>query len=144
MLYKLCRCGKKIPIIIPYCEDCQKKVRQNKRDQQKYYDQNLRKNYDIYHSPIWLSLRDQCKSRFTGIDVYQYYKYNKLVEGTLAHHIVPVEDDKSLIYDLDNLVFVSDRTHAEIHSLYDCGQASREATQALLRGYRDRWLDEMS
>lgn len=117
MLKKLCACGASIPINQAKCKACSSKDQAN-------YDKYHRKNKDIYKSRQWVKLTELCKNRFNGIDVYAYYKHNRLVVGTLSHHIIEVNEDKSRAFDLDNLIYVSDRSHKEIHERYKRDKAT--------------------
>lgn len=129
MLKKLCRCGVKIPITEKQCDTCEAKYNQQ-------YDKHQRRNSDFYKSSRWKKLTRLCKEKFNGLDIYQMHKYNRIVEGTLSHHIVPVEDNYDLIYDLDNLIWLSDKSHAEIHSLYEKDKAKIQLElQRLANGY---------
>ena len=38
-----------------------------------------------------------------------------MVKGKIAHHIIPVEINKELALNLNNLLYVSDEAHREIH-----------------------------
>jgi len=91
------------------------------------YDKFQRKNYNIYHDKRWKKLTELCKQRSNGIDVYAFNKYGKLIPGTLSHHIEEVNENKDLIFNINNLIWISAESHAEIHkkyneSLYDKGQ----------------------
>lgn len=85
-------------------------------------------------------MRSVVCDRVMGIDLYQYYKYNRLVQGRLAHHIQPLEDAPSLAYDLDNLIWLSDASHHEIHALYDSGK--KEETMGYLHSIKKIFAGE--
>lgn len=131
-LKKLCRCGKIIDYTDKYCVECTNKHLQEKKDTNKYYDINHRKNKDIYSDTIWRKLTEICKNKFNGIDIYSLFVYNKLVYGSLSHHIVEVDEDKNRIYDISNLIYVSDASHREIHSAYNKGGRVKKDMQELL------------
>ena len=73
--------------------------------------------------------------RYDSICVYSYFKHNKIVTAVLVHHITEVSKDteKALIYDLDNLIPVSDKAHREIHTRYK--EEKLEDVQEELRAY---------
>lgn len=123
MLKKLCKCGAVIPARKSVCDRCASKY-------QRTYDKHQRKRADFYKGRRWTAVRSLVRSRAMGIDLYQLYKYNRLVQGRLAHHIQPLEDAPSLAYDLDNLIWLSDASHHEIHALYDSGK--KEETMGYL------------
>jgi hypothetical protein len=140
MLSKTCRCGKKIPYNKKYCDECQKEISAQKAERNKYYDNNIRQNKEIYHSKVWKRLTNRCKNRFNGIDIYSYYVLGKLEYGNISHHIIPVNDDSSnRQYDITNLIYLSQVNHAHIHSEYNKGIESKQAMQALLFRLIDIW-----
>ena len=99
---------------------CSKK---NKRESNKVYDKYQRDHKDFYNSLAWKKLRELCKNRFTGICIWTLYKHKRIVKGKIAHHIIPVEINKELALDIDNLLFVSDEAHREIHLRMDMSLA---------------------
>lgn len=115
MLKKLCKCGAVIPAGKSVCDRCAGKY-------QRMYDRYHRKRAEYYKDRRWSAVRSVVCDRVMGIDLYQYYKYNRLMQGRLAHHIQPLEDAPSLAYDVDNLIWLSDASHHEIHALYDSGK----------------------
>ena len=124
MLKKLCRCGAVIPAGKSVCDRCV-------GNYQRTYDRYHRKRADYYKDRRWTAVRSVVCAKVMGIDLYQLYKYNRLVQGRLAHHIQPLEDAPSLAYDVDNLIWLSDASHHEIHALYDSGK--KEETMEYLR-----------
>lgn len=116
MLKKICKCVTMIPITKSKCDMCT-------IGYIKQYDryQRDKSSYDVYHHPQWQKLTQACKGRFNGIDVYAYYKYGKTIQGELSHHIVEVKEDARKVFDLDNLIYVSNKSHTEIHNIYDSG-----------------------
>lgn len=71
-----------------------------------------------------------CRDRFNGIDIYNYFKTREIISGTLANHIVEVTEDKDLMFDINNLIWISDTSHREIHNRY-CKE--KEKTQQELQ-----------
>jgi len=66
-LKKLCRCGKLIDYGLKYCSECVLKAEKDKRDSNRYYDKNVRKNgenkkYDQFYNSIskWDTSLPQC------------------------------------------------------------------------------------
>lgn len=125
MLKKLCKCGKAIPITDKMCKDCMSKYH-------KSYDKYNRDNHSVYTDKRWSVVKDVCKSKANGIDLWIYYKTGKIVEGRLAHHIIEVADDLSRVYDVSNLFWLTDRSHQEIHALYNRDEDTKKKTQQLL------------
>ena len=129
MLKKLCKCGTSIDANLKQCDECKAKYNLN-------YDKYYRSNASIYKSNRWKKLTKMCKAKYHGIDVYALMKYNKLIAGRLSHHIVEVDEDAGMIYDLDNLIYVSDRSHQEIHQRYN---NNKEEMQEELREFKKRF-----
>lgn len=63
MLYKLCKCGAKIPYCKTYCDNCIKDIKINNKFNNRYYDKSVRHNKDnevyskFYHTKSWIRLR---------------------------------------------------------------------------------------
>ena len=144
MLVKLCAdCGKIIELGNVRCNECQAKWDMQHKSDVKVYDQTCRRNTDIYNTTKWRRLTLRCKQRFNNVDIYQYYINNKLVYGSLSHHILDIDEDRSKALDIDNLIWVSgsinNNTHAEIHKAYDRSKQSKKDMQKLLLKLVDRW-----
>ncbi|WP_196600040.1 hypothetical protein [Pectinatus frisingensis] len=126
MLTKICgRCGRKIKIN-EQCE-CQKQ-------RYKEYDRHSR-NKDsaaIYHSKMWKLLSDDCKRKCNGLDMYALHIKHILVKGTLSHHIVEITENNTRAYDQSNLIYLSDKSHAEIHETYKKSEMSKGKMQGIL------------
>ncbi|WP_455256638.1 hypothetical protein [Peptoniphilus asaccharolyticus] len=73
-----------------------------------------------------------CKSRANGIDLYHYHKTGRIIKGTLAHHIIEVSDDMSKAFDLHNLFWLSDKSHKEIHAIYNKSLKDKQELQGVL------------
>jgi hypothetical protein len=98
----------------------------------KSYDKYNRDNHSVYTDKRWSVVKDVCKSKANGIDLWIYYKTGKIVEGRLAHHIIEVADDLSRAYDVINLFWLTDKSHQEIHALYNRDEDTKKKTQQLL------------
>ena len=126
MLTKICgKCGARYAGT--FCPRCEAK-------RQKNYDRTER-NKDrasFYNSPAWQRLTKQCKAESFGIDLYALHTTGRIVMGRLSHHIIPVGDDRGRAYDLGNLLWVSDASHAVIHRAYDASDEEKEKMQTLL------------
>ncbi|MGP1563023.1 hypothetical protein [Filifactor alocis] len=136
MLKKLCACGNKININQKSCTVCEQK----RKEYIKHYDKTQRKNKDIYHSKMWSRLTKLCKERFNSLDIYVLYEHGEIRKGTLSHHIIEIDEDRSKAFDLDNLIFLSDRSHAEIHIEYSKGEKEKKLMQNKLQAYVERYV----
>lgn len=130
MLTKLCKCGAMIPITDKLCDKCKATYNSN-------YDKYYRSNYDIYHNTRWIKLREYILSLYQGVDVYAYYKHNKLIPARTVHHIIEVSADVSKAYVSSNLIPVSDQSHSEIHQRYR--QENISDVQAELRDFQRKF-----
>ena len=115
MLTKLCRCGSKVKVG-EKCPACG-------YDRHKAYDNNSRdeKTKKFYKSTHWTTLSKQTRIRYHNIDLYQLYKYRRLVPSDMVHHIIPVKEDWDKRLDPDNLIPLSHKSHAEIEREYERG-----------------------
>ena len=126
MLMKVCsRCGKKIEAT-KTCE-CNK-------SRHKVYDRECRNkdNAEFYHSKAWKSMTALCKAKANGLDLYELEVNNKIVKGTLSHHIEELEEAKDRALDITNLIWVSEKTHNYIHSVYNKSKEDKNKLKALL------------
>jgi hypothetical protein len=141
-LIKECRCGKIIDYKLKYCNDCESKVKDNKRSNDKHYDMNLRNKNSkaIYNSTQWDKLTQQCKYRFKGLDIYSYYVLGVIEYGNICHHIEEVTLNENRRYDLNNLVYLTNKNHNIIHGLY---RTDYKGTTDLLFYLVSRWVEEM-
>lgn len=87
---------------------------------------------EFYHSTRWNKLRAYILAKYSGRDMWSASK-GRLEKADTVHHIIPADEDPSLIWSESNLIPVSRDSHAEIHKLYAADQATKAATQATLR-----------
>lgn len=143
MLFKLCPyCGIKVPYNQEDCINKCKEKRNKKRNKEYDLYNRDKESTKIYRDKQWGKLTQQCKSRFNGLDIYQLYKYNKIVKGQLSHHIKEVKEDKKMIYDIANLIYLTDKSHAEIHTAYKKSKEDKLAMQAYLFKIVQRYKEE--
>ncbi|EPY2283489.1 hypothetical protein ACTQ4P_05540 [Clostridium sporogenes] len=143
MLFKLCPyCGIKVP---QGQEDCDNKCKEKRNKlRNKEYDLYNRdkESTKIYRDKRWIKLTGQCKSKFDGLDIYQLYKYDKIIYGGLSHHIIEVKENKDRVFDIGNLIYVSNKSHAEIHTAYKKSKEDKLAMQAYLFKIVQRYKEE--
>lgn len=114
MLSKVCsRCGKRIPLASE-CS-CMKRLKSKVNNHRKY-NEDVKK---FYSTKEWNDARDLCIARCHGIDLYSFFVLNRIEYGEVVHHIVPIVDDYSKRLNADNLIFLTERNHKLIHSLYE-------------------------
>lgn len=129
---KICpRCNKIIDATQRYCEPCQAKVTAYNNKQ---YDKTKRnkKATAFYHSPEWLEVRLVVLDKSKGIDLYAYIVHKRIVTANTAHHIIELSEAWDRRLDINNLIAVSDGSHAEIHRIYNKGGKDKEKLIELL------------
>ena len=73
---------------------------------------------DYYHSTEWGAARRRAIRRTYGLDILAWYEHGELVTGFTVHHIVPLETGWELRSDPDNLIYLTEADHREIHKRY--------------------------
>ena len=146
MRCKLCpKCQRLMDYNLKYCLRCEPKVAEEKKELHKIYNRN-RTDKDIvalYKTQQWDKVRNIVRTRLKGLAIYSYYIFNKLEYADLYHHIVEVKDDESRVYDIENVIGLTNSNHNKIHGLYDKSENSKEKTQEILFNLLDRWNREM-
>ena len=89
-------------------------------------------NAEFYHSKAWKSMTALCKLKANGLDLYELVINNNIVKGTLSHHIDELEEDRSKALDINNLIWISDKTHSYIHSEYNKNLESKNKMKEVL------------
>ena len=82
-------------------------------------------------------------NKFDNICVYTLCKYAKAIPATLVHHIIEIDEDESQVYELSNLIPVSEIAHREIHKRYrdeDIKQVQAELKE-YLKLYTTQFLE---
>ena len=98
-----------------------------------------RKAAAFYHDKQWHLLTQSCGRRASWIDQYAYAVHHRLDHGTLSHHILTIHDRPDLRYSLENLLYVSAKSHAEIHKIYDSSPDAKAKLQARLKQIKRGW-----
>lgn len=120
MLYKFCRCGKKILIEEKFCAECKSKEEIYKKERYKKY-QNSRKDkkeQQFYNSKEWKSKREFVLSKYNYIDIYAYYTDGTITVSDTVHHIVEIKEDYNKRLEVLNLFCCSKESHKLIHEKY--------------------------
>lgn len=135
MLTRKCTiCGR----IIPQGSICPCQRERTREYNKQYKDQGRR---EIYDSKRWRMLSKVIATKANNLDEVELSKGN-IVFGRISHHIIPVSERPDLAYQLNNIIFVSDRTHAEIHRAYDKDEDSKHKMQADLFRIRQQTLSQ--
>lgn len=124
MINRICsRCGKILPVgqrctCQPAYRRDYNRFRRDKRIQQ------------FRASDEWKRVRQAVIERDEGLDQYVLHETGELRAGFSVHHIIPLSEDWDRRIDMDNLILLSDDTHASIEYKYKTKQ--RAALQSLL------------
>lgn len=100
-----------------YCEYCRKVQPYEHQCELKPKKTSAIKQEDFYLSMKWIKKREQIKQRCYGLDIYDLIVNKTLTYGQTVHHIVPLDDDRSLALSDDNLIFLSESNHRKIHQM---------------------------
>ena len=126
------------------CQHCGQRVQQGQRcrcrhkqskDNNKIYDQTKRSKefYRVYHSKEWRRVVTQCKAQCNGLDLFALYADGKFRSGQMAHHIDEIRDSPCLVYELSNLIYVSNSSHNKIHHAYNKSESEKNKMKEFLR-----------
>jgi hypothetical protein len=136
MLMTTCtRCGRKKAINVK-CE-CNK-------DRHKIYNREFRDkdSAEFYNSKQWKSIRNICKAKANGLDIYELIVNNNFVKGTLSHHIEELKDNRARALDINNLIWISDKTHNYIHTQYDKSDEDKKNMQNKLFDILNKYYND--
>lgn len=125
MLMRICKCGRRIA----QGEKCS-----CQRERHSLYDETKRDKVkrEFYLSKEWRKIAATVKARAKGLDEYKLATEGVIELGTTVHHIFTIEERPDLKTSLDNLIFVSARTHNKIHAEYKLGDKERKILQERL------------
>lgn len=133
-LLKLCRCGKQIPLGTTMCEECMQQHMINTKARHREYKWR-RKDKEaqaLYSSKRWKVVRDKVKARDNGL-CKLCYSDNKIRYMDTVHHIITVEECKSLILEPSNLICLCEKCHQRVHNAYKASMKDRIGMQQKLK-----------
>ena len=130
MLMKICKCGRKLK----QEEKCECEKKRYKKYNEEYRD---RIKATFYGSESWRKLSEKVKARATGLDEYVLKYESRIEKGKIAHHIIEFEENEEMSMKEENLIYVSERTHAMIHSEYKKSEKSKIEMQKKLISIRE-------
>lgn len=137
--------------ILKICPRCHKLIsegttcscyRKAKADRDRYYDRYKRddRSRKFYQSKAWREKRYYTLS-IDGCDVYIFMTTGRIIPADTVHHVIPLRDNWSRRFDLDNLMSLSSSTHSQIESMYDKDKAGMiRKLQKMLKDYRTNVL----
>ncbi|MGL4571804.1 MAG: HNH endonuclease [Clostridium sp.] len=65
-----------------------------------------------------------------GVDVIDYYRLGKINQGERVHHIKELNEDYDKRFDVDNLIYLTEKNHRIVHREYNKG--NKASMQELL------------
>ncbi len=126
--------------IYKHCDYCHARLRLGEtcrcRSQRKAKDKTTD---DFYLSKQWRKARAKCISNCYGLDVYALYKHSRIEYGATVHHIQPLNDHPELATEQSNLIYLSDKNHAEIHEQY---KSNYDDALKKLHEYKNKFAGE--
>lgn len=131
-----------------YCSYHQDKVNKQERERYKEYskrrreDKEQKKYQDFYNSNDWKRIRDAEISICNGIDIIEYYRTGKVVQGERVHHIIELDEDWNCRLDINNLIYLTEQNHRRIHAEYNKGEREKKQMQQVLFALLEKWNKE--
>lgn len=129
------------------CDICGRTVKQGKPclcrvSRHRDYDRERRdKNKAaFYHGKAWQRTAEAARRRAQYADEVVFAETGRLVPGAIVHHIEPIGENPVRKLDMENLIFVSAKTHKEIHDAYNKNSRAKREMQeklAVIRRKRD-------
>lgn len=125
-------------MLMKICKQCGKKLKQGvqcncNKNRHTLYNQNVRdKNKNsFYHSLEWKALTAFIKARANGLDEYAL-SLGMIMKGNTVHHIYTIDEKPELKLSADNLIYVSSKTHNQIHHEYKQSLEKKKELQSEL------------
>ena len=128
------------------CSYCRKRIRSGTvcdciKRRHKEYDQAKDKTIKgFYSSCSWQTVRKQAINRYSQLDIISYFEEQRIEYGETVHHIVPIKEDWSKRYETDNLIYLTEQHHQQVHEAMRAGKT--EAVQQYLHSLVARWNKE--
>lgn len=129
-----------------YCDKHQKEYDKEQKEKYKEYkrrrmhNEEQKKFQKFYSSKQWRMIRELAIDDTLGIDVISYYKFNRITQGEIVHHIVEVSEDYNKRLNRDNLIYLTASNHKFVHKEYCKG--NKEKMQELLLDLKCRFMEE--
>lgn len=152
-LLKLCShrgCRKILKDSVKFCDYHQAKFELEEKERYKEYqgrrlkDKEQKKYQQFYNSDNWKKVRDAVVNECLGIDIYEYYTTGKIMQGERVHHIIELNDDWSCRLDMSNLIYLTERNHRNIHSIYEKSNRDKRIMQDKLFRMINKFYKEFS
>lgn len=122
--------------------ELKEKVRYKEYQSRRRKDKEQRKFQNFYNSDDWKRIRESIISSCYSIDILEYYRTGKIVQGERVHHIVELEDDWNSRFDIYNLIYLTERNHRRVHVEYSKGEKDKKAMQKILFDLLDKFIKD--
>lgn len=105
-------------------------------------DKEQQKYQTFYSSKEWARYRATVISQCYCIDIIEYYRTGKIVQGYTVHHIIPLEDDYERRLDINNLIYLTQSNHISVHKEYKKSAKDKRIMQELLLDLKIKFIEE--
>lgn len=123
---------------VKYCDYHANKYDKEQKERYKEYsnrrrrDAEQKKYQDFYSSKEWERVRQAVIADCYGIDILEFYRTGRIVNGERVHHIICLNDDFNCRLDVGNLIYLSEQNHRRVHAEYDKSDKDKEKMQKIL------------
>jgi len=115
---------------------------ENKRYKEEDKFRKDTKEKKFYSSAVWRRKREEVIGKFYGLDIYSYYKYKRIEYGDTVHHIRPLKEDWENRLNINNLIYLTNANHQNIHAVMERGTKEKEEIIGLLKGLIKKFVKE--
>ena len=122
--------------------DKEEKERYKEYKRRKAHNEEYKRFKSFYDSSAWDRIRKVAILNTVAVDVIDYYKIGRLVQGERVHHIVELNEDADRRLDTNNLIYVTERNHRIIHREYNNG--NKKEMQLLLIDLKHKFMNEFN
>lgn len=125
-------------MLMKICNKCGRRLKKNEhcscsKDRHKIYN-TQRRNSDknkFYHSSVWEKMVEAVKARAHGLDELALDE-GRIETGNTVHHIYTIDERPDLKTSIDNLIFLSAKSHNRVHKEYQKDSISKKTMQEKL------------
>ena len=148
---KLCShrgCTRVLDMDSKFCEYHQEKYMKLQKERYKDYQRRRLEDYNevrsqaFYQSLDWDRLKEAVKASFFHIDIFELYLTGRIVEGETVHHIIEVKEEWNSRFDINNLIYLTQKNHLMIHSKYRKSINEKRKVQKILFGLIEAFQKE--
>ena len=149
MLYKCSARGcSKILEVQGLCEmhqakaDISNKIRYKVYATNRLMDKEQKKYQQFYSSGAWLRIRDSVISNCYAIDIVEFYRTGRIIQGYTVHHVETLGSSWERRLDSTNLMYLTESNHQFIHKEMNKGKREEKAIQKLLIELKNKFNEE--